>query len=442
MHTLKIPKPAKTCLLFLMANLIIPASYAQFPNILDKANKLIKSGTETVRQVGGLVSTTKKTTAEFNKSVKVVNGNTSSVNSVSKEQITKPKFKRGKFANFSWQPVAQFDGQMFPAMTISMSNYKGDIDDPMMNSVKSSALGFYFKSDQPYIPVRWEIESVDKAYFDKVGGDFLIQDAKQDYYFMPNVPWNMSTLAKQVSSTPVNIIYRLYDESGNKEEHSETIFMRSINDCIYQYQQKSFDFLFTAFIQEQHPQVDKILKEALKTKFVSAISGYQSGEEQTLLQVCAIWKVLHDRGFQYSSITTTSTNSSANIVSQQVRTFDNALKTNQANCVDGTVVFASLLRAIDISTVMVLTHDHCFLGFYTSNRKDRKLVYLETTMLSRSDKIDAAKTPKQKSAAYVAQFVDAIKMGSKNYNEYKAANDLKEIDVDYYRNYVRPLPFN
>ena len=156
-------------------------------------------------------------------------------------------------------------------------------------------------------------------------------------------------------------------------------------------------------------------------------------------QVAAIWRVLHDRGFQYSSITTTSANAKY-IASQAVRTFDNSLKTSQANCVDGTVVFASILRAIGIAPVMALTRNHCFLGFYTSNKKD-KLFYLETTMLSNSDIIDQAKTPEEKKEAYVKQFEYAVKVGNKEYDEYKAANDLNVIDVGYYRNFVRPLPF-
>jgi hypothetical protein len=413
---------------------------AQLPKKLKDASDLLKSGTDAMRSLTLFIDATKRTTEQFNKSVKVVNSTTPQP-SVPADQVTKPKYKKGDFTNFKWEPVAYFDGQIFPSMVISMANYTGSVDNPFMNSVKSSALGFRFLSDRSYIPVRWEIESVDKTYFDKVSGDFMSQQAGQEVYFMPNIPWNMSTLAKQISSSPINIMFRIFDEDGNKAEKSIPLFMRSINDCIYRYHEQKFDFLFTAFIQEQHPEIDKILKEALNTKLISSVSGYQGDDVNTILQVAAIWKVLHDRGFQYSSVTTTSTNSNNIIVSQAVRTFDNSMKTNQANCVDGTVVFASLLRAINISTVMVMTHNHCFLGFYTSRKRD-KILYLETTMLSNSDIIDQAKTPAKKNQAYVDQFMKAVKYASnKEYPEYKAANDLVEVDVDYYRNYVRPLPF-
>lgn len=425
----------------LLATILLFSSnlHAQLPKVLKDANEALRTGTETMRSIGGLIDATKRTTEQFNKNVKVVKSGTPQP-SVPADQTTKPKFKKGDFTNIKWEPIAYFDGQIFPSMVISMADYRGNIDNAFMNSVKSSALGFRFISNNSYIPLKWEIESSDKSYFDKVSGDFMFQQAGQEVYFMPNIPWNMSTLAKQVSSSPINIIFRLYDEDGNKVERSVPLFMRSINDCIYRYHEQKFDFLFTAFIQEQHPEIDKILKDALKTKLISSISGYQGDDVNTILQVAAIWKVLHDRGFQYSSVTTTSTNSTNNLVSQAVRTFDNSMKTNQANCVDGTVVFASLLRAIHISTVMVLTHDHCFLGFYTSKKKD-KILYLETTMLSSSDIIDKA-PPAKKNQAYVDQFMQAVRYASnKEYPEYKAANDLVEIDVDYYRGFVRPLPF-
>jgi hypothetical protein len=415
-------------------------SSAQLPKFLKDASDAIKHGTQAVKNLGDLVNATKRTTQEFNKTVAVDNSRTSHP-TVNQGQITKPKFKKGAFTNFYWEPVSYFDGQLFPSMIISMASYKGDINDAMMNSIKSSALGFRFNSDKSFIPVKWEIECTDKRFFDKIGGDYMFQQAGQERYFMPDVPWNMAALAKQASSTPITMVYRLSDDEGNREERSVSLFLRSVNDCIYVYKDLKFDFLFTAYIQEQHPEVDKILKQALKTKLISSISGYQGSDANTILQVAAVWKVLHDRGYQYSSITATSTNSTRALQSQQVRTFDASIKTNQANCVDGTVALASILRAINISTVMVLTHDHCFLGFYTSRNNNRKLVYLETTMLDQSSIIDQAKTPAQKNKAYVNQFLAAVDAGFENYKKYSAANDVTVIDVDHYRSYIRPLPF-
>ena len=42
-----------------------------------------------------------------------------------------------------------------------------------------------------------------------------------------------------------------------------------------------------------------------------------------------------------------------------------ALESSQINCVDGSVLFASLLRSINIEPILVRTPGHMFVGYYT-----------------------------------------------------------------------------
>lgn len=407
---------------------------------LDDATELVKSTTKLFNSVDHFLKATNRTTQEFNKSVNVVTGkNINTVDSSKQTKTKNLKYKKGEFTNLYWEPIAYFDDQLFPSMIISMANYKGVIGDQMMKSIKSSALGFRLYNRNANLLINWEIECVDKTYFDKVSGKFQFSNNTQETYIMPDIPWNYTALAKQNTSIPINVIFRVFDTEGNKVEVTKPLFLRSINDCIFKYRDVELDFLFTAFIQEQHPEIDKILREALNTKMITSIHGYQGDDSSTIMQVAAIWRVLHDRGFQYSSVTTTP-GAGSNIWSQSVRTFSNSLKTNQANCVDGTVVFASILRAMGISAKLILTHNHCFLGFYT-NRAKSNLVFLETTMLSHSDIIEKETNPKKKSKAYYSQFKKAIDVAHKEYQDYMAQNDIVEIDVDLYRNYVQPLPY-
>lgn len=456
----------------------------QFRKLIDAAKDgrdLFRNGNELLKEINNFRSTLKSTnsmkTEEFNKNVKVVKEN--DAKAVNSGKKTDPVYSNEQkdFTNIAWQPLAYFDGQLFPSMIISMANYKGAINGAEMNSVKSSALGFSFLSSKANIPIRWEIESTDKTFFDKANGNFVYDEKDKITYLMPTIPWNFSKLATQLSSTPLSLVYKIYDNNGNKAEQTLLVNIRSVNDCIYNYKGNSLDFLFSAFIQEQHPEIQNILKSALNTKIVSAFDGYQTsdsksssfdpgankkptkkptnvspaqekvvvpnvseGDESVLLQVAAIWKVLHDRGIQYSSTTITPSSEVKNLNSQYVRTFANSLKTNQANCVDGTVAIASILRAINISTVMVLTSRHCFLGFYTNSKKER-IYYVETTMLSSDDIIKQA-APQQKKQAYVNQFLKACAVGKKEYDDYKSANDINLIDVDIFRQVVSPLPFN
>ncbi len=57
---------------------------------------------------------------------------------------------------------------------------------------------------------------------------------------------------------------------------------------------------------------------------VSSFDGYQSGDPAVVAdQVFAIWHVLQERGFRYSDITTTATDSD-DVARQHVRLFDDA----------------------------------------------------------------------------------------------------------------------
>ena len=68
-------------------------------------------------------------------------------------------------------------------------------------------------------------------------------------------------------------------------------------------------------------------------------------------------------------------------MSQYVRTFDDALNTKQANCVDGTVLMASILFRMGLKPLIVTTPNHCFLGVIL-DEKTTSIYFLETTMIN------------------------------------------------------------
>ena len=101
--------------------------------------------------------------------------------------------------------------------------------------------------------------------------------------------------------------------------------------------------------------IDQLLREALNTRIVNRFLGYQSKAKGAVdKQVYALWNILQKRKFRYSSVSNTSLSSNV-VFSQRVRMFDDALESSQINCVDGSVLFASLLRAIYIDPILVRT---------------------------------------------------------------------------------------
>jgi hypothetical protein len=139
--------------------------------------------------------------------------------------------------------------------------------------------------------------------------------------------------------------------------------------------------IFAGFVNESHPAVQQILQEALDLKAVQRFVGYTENPSDAALQAIAIWYALQKRQVRYSNVTTPSASStSGKVVSQAVRFIDESINSQQANCVDGSVLFASILYKIGIHPILVRMPDHMFVGYWL-NEEHTDYGFLETTLL-------------------------------------------------------------
>ncbi|HMD60455.1 MAG TPA: hypothetical protein VKG78_03440, partial [Opitutaceae bacterium] len=136
---------------------------------------------------------------------------------------------------------------------------------------------------------------------------------------------------------------------------------------------------FAAFVNEDHPWINALLQEAVGAGGIRSFSGYQSGPQGALAQAQAVWDALAARGLSYVNVATDS-GTSAFISTQYVRFLDQSVHDQGANCVDASVLFASILRRIGLRSVLLFRPGHCFTGFYDAAEGGR-LVAFETTML-------------------------------------------------------------
>jgi hypothetical protein len=203
----------------------------------------------------------------------------------------------------------------------------------------------------------------------------------------PKAAWDYEALLKVRQQRPVNATFNVTVNGTALPEESVTYIMKSINDCpfyvLLDEEAEEFNdlsWLFAAYVNENHPMVDSILKEALESGLVSAFTGYQSEDpKEVMMQVFAIWNVLQRRGIKYSDVSTTTP--SKFVVSQTVRFIDDSIVATQANCVDGSVLMASILRKIGLNPYLVMVPGHCFLAFDSGTGEDDNIIGLETTML-------------------------------------------------------------
>ncbi|RFC42909.1 MAG: hypothetical protein DVB23_002910 [Verrucomicrobia bacterium] len=266
-----------------------------------------------------------------------------------------------------------------------------------------------------------------------------IDDDLEEARILPKALWDYAALHEVRQQRPVNLVCKVSIDDEELPDQAETCIMKSINDCpfyvLWDEEGEEFDdlsFLFAAFVNENHPMVDTILKEALQSGMIDSFTGYQSGDPEVVIaQVFALWNALQRRGIKYSDVSTTTP--SKYVVSQTVRFLDDSIGSTQANCVDGSVLMASLLRKIGIEPYLVMVPGHCFLAFDTGTDDDSELMALETTMLGQDNlqpitKLESmpAKILKKEFEASFTTFSNAIETGNATLEENADAIDSGE----------------
>jgi hypothetical protein len=146
--------------------------------------------------------------------------------------------------------------------------------------------------------------------------------------------------------------------------------------------------------------------------------------------------------------------------SQYVRFVEQSLTNTQANCVDGSVLFASLLRKVSINPFLVTIPGHMYVGFYLDPDKTQ-FVGLETTAIGVADATDTERDDDPAALKVLRKKLDEKVRGEKDWKTFAKAiqigtDDLKKnkeqfqstdpayqlIDLDEARGKgIMPLPY-
>jgi hypothetical protein len=138
---------------------------------------------------------------------------------------------------------------------------------------------------------------------------------------------------------------------------------------------------FGAFVTPNAPEVMHFARLAAERHPQRMLAGYQGSPDTVGLQVKAIFDALQaDAGITYvNSVIAFSPDEGSS--TQRVRLPRESLEDKQANCIDGTVLFASLLEAVSLSPAIVIVPGHAFVAWETWEGND-DWRYVETTMIN------------------------------------------------------------
>lgn len=197
-----------------------------------------------------------------------------------------------------------------------------------------------------------------------------------------------------------------------------------------------------SFVTPNHPAINNIIaKAASKLKEISgasAFTAYQTGNSNEVRkQVAAVYGALHAEGIVYRSVP-----ASYEVIGQRITLPDQVLSSKLGNCIELTLLFASILEGIGINSGIVIQKGHAYLAVWLVDDCCQYSVcddasYIEKKCAEGIDEMLVLECTQ--TTAESTTFEDAQSIASRNL----ADTNLFELFVDIKRcrlEQIRPLP--
>ena len=287
-------------------------------------------------------------------------------------------------ADLEWDIEVGIDDSIFPSLIIATSTLLDDDDDPDPTILGDpwGFVGVSIVAPADRTPVRVEISS-GKLISPSVW-EGLLPKKGETYLINPVLKFDYDALLAVHQPFPEVVTARVALNGQPHTEKSKRVPVRTINDCILGFEDEEGDFvdtswLFAAYVNENHPVVDELLGEALKAGYVDSFAGYQKDADDVAEEIEAVYRAIQDRGFRYSNITRSS-GASGTVSMQHVRLIGQQVRTAQANCVEGSALFASVFRKLEMNPFLVAVPGHMFVCVHLDEEQEDTLC-IETTMV-------------------------------------------------------------
>ena len=341
----------------------------------------------------------------------------------------------------NWQPDFPMGDSLFPSFIVATASMKSTRAKPEPRHLGDwrEIAGITYRPVHENTKLRIEINST--RFIKPSSYEVSVPVPGLVYSIYPPLEFDYAALRALQLPSPETVTIKVSDISYGPDRpvvsatETRTVTVHAVTDCPIAKNKEDWTWMIAAYVNENSPVIAGIMQEALRAGILAHFAGYQLGEEDVQNQVFAVWFVLQQRGIRYSDITIPSSNSDK-VVSQTVRSIDDSVNYQQANCVDGSVLFASVFRKIGLRTVIATIPGHCFVVVFL-NRSGSRMLTIETTALGSNEPAAARKGPpvplpvaRQRSKL---TFNEAIKYWYDNAQLASANEKLHIIDIDTLR---------
>jgi hypothetical protein len=286
-------------------------------------------------------------------------------------------------ATMSAQLDPVLDGSLYPSAVYSMAQIK---------SVDKNDLTYFNLSIESEVEFNGKIRVTNDKFIHETLIEKKFQKGMNN--ISVNLLWKYDDFIKFQNPGITHFSFQLLDREGKLVTNTDVeVPYRSVSECVFALKKGNqvLDFrpFFASYVNEDSKLIDPFLSETLRehnelyNNKLRGWMGYQAGAEYADLQVIAIVAQLMRKGMNYSNITDTS-NSSTKVYSQNVRFINETLAVKNANCVDGSVLLASILEKIGIRCFLVAIPGHMYLAYSRTGKTEPisgDIQYVETTLI-------------------------------------------------------------
>lgn len=228
------------------------------------------------------------------------------------------------------------------------------------------------------------IKLVIKSAFNLFEDYIIYQDKIQENEILTfkelNFKYNLSLLKSLSEKDLDKIIIEVFSNDELLLQYDFTIEVLPID---YFGGLQVYPHLLTSYIFPNHDLIYDLKSEAIKilesNGYLTQFEGYQSQNKERVLQVVsAIYKTIQNHQIVYSAMPASFEKSG-----QRIRLIDKILNTKFGNCIDLSLLFASILEAVDLNPIIVIASGHAFVGVWLEDKRFDGMINLDVTALTK-----------------------------------------------------------
>jgi len=275
-----------------------------------------------------------------------------------------------------WEAMLEFDGHLFVSLLLATAEMKTidgeNIDDSVFGDPNGLA-GVVITA--PHSKTKVKVTARGGPFWEGGATECVLPRAGEKYWIAPRLHYRYDALKAVMARQPCEVALALELDGTALGEKTVAGTVHPVKDCVFGtrvsagfsdkvlgYTFSQFGWLFAAYVDEEHPFAEELVKEALATGVVRVFDGYRSGDpEQALVQVFALWEALTRRGARYHHYMRV-TAASRDVFSEPVRTMDEIAARPSGTSAEAVALLSSALLRIGLRPFIVIVSERIQLG--------------------------------------------------------------------------------